>query len=174
MLAPKSLRVETGTVAVVYSLVLAACGGFVFYASVRPVPMPSGFLDVPWFAVLLALAVTWLAAPVALLVLGLAHLRQHGRLRWQPAVTWACAVAAGFAIGWVNLHDYAHWLTWARWIVTMRLPPYPRPAAPQWRPLIAAGGELAAGAAMVALTAAWARKAAPMAGTAERPGLRSA
>jgi hypothetical protein len=173
-LAPKAFGVETGTVAAVYSLMLAACGGFVFYASVRPVPMPSGFLDVPWFAVLLALAITWLAAPVALLALGLVHLRQGGRLRWRPAVTWACAVAAGFAIGWVNLHDYAHWLAWARWIVTMQLAPYPRPAGPQWRPLIAAGGQLAAGAAMIAVIAASARKAAPMADTADGTAVSSA
>jgi hypothetical protein len=166
-LAPKAFRVETGTVAAVYSLLLAACGGFVFYASVRPVPMPSGVLDIPWFAVLLALAITWLAVPVALLALGLAYLRQGARLRWRLAVTWACAVAAGFAVGWVNLHDYAHWLAWARWIVTMQLPPYPRPAGPQWRSLVAAGGQLAAGAAMIALIAASARKATPTAGPAD-------
>jgi hypothetical protein len=115
-LAPKAFRVETGTVAAVYSLLLAACGGFVFYASVRPVPMPSGVLDIPWFAVLLALAITWLAVPVALLALGLAYLR---------------------------------------------------PAGPQWRSLVAAGGQLAAGAAMIALLAASARKATPTAGTAD-------
>jgi hypothetical protein len=138
------------------------------------VPMPSGFLDFPWFAVLLVLAITWLAVPVALLVLGLVHLRQCAHLRWRPAVTWACAVAAGFAIGWVNLRDYAHWLAWARWIVTMQLPPYPRPARPQWRPLIAAGGQLAAGAAMIALMVASARKATPMADTADGTVVSSA
>ena len=42
ILAPRAFGVETGTVATVYSLMFAACGGFVFYTSVRPVPMPSG------------------------------------------------------------------------------------------------------------------------------------
>jgi hypothetical protein len=86
------------------------------------------------------------------------------------AVTWTCAVAAGFAIGWVNLHDYAHWLATARWIVTMQLPPYPRPAGPEWRPLIAAGGQLAAGAAMIALIAA----SAPTADAANETAVSSA
>jgi hypothetical protein len=84
ILAPKAFGIETGTVAAVDSLMLAACGGFVFYASVRPVPMPSGFLDFSWFAVFLALAIMWLAVPVALLVLEVAYLRQGARPRWWP------------------------------------------------------------------------------------------
>jgi hypothetical protein len=115
----------------VYSLMLAACGGFAFYASVWPVPMPSGdVFDFPWIAVLVVLAVTWLAVPVALLVLGLVHLRQGTRLRWRPAAAWAGAVTAGLGAGWVNLHDYGQWLGYARWIVTLTVPPYPRPARP--------------------------------------------
>ena len=74
-----------------YSLTLAACGGFVFCTSIRPVAVAGGILDWPWVAALTVVAVTWLALPVPLLILGLVSLHQGRRLSiarrsclWQP------------------------------------------------------------------------------------------
>lgn len=63
------------TVAVTYSLILAAGGGLVFYASVRPVSVPAGLgaapFGLPWVTAYLSLSAVWWASPVLLLVLGL-------------------------------------------------------------------------------------------------------
>jgi hypothetical protein len=54
-------------VSVVYSLILATGGGYVFYASIRPVSIPTGYgaplIDFPWVAAYLMLAVVWLLGP---------------------------------------------------------------------------------------------------------------
>jgi hypothetical protein len=153
--------VETIAVAAIYSLMMAALGGFVFYVSVRSVATPldtgsyvparSFVLAALVAAVLLALKVMWLAVPAALLVMGLMHLRQTACLTWRPTVAWIAAVAAGGAIGWLNIYFFDHW---------------DGHGGPYWPALIAAIGQLAAGCAMIALIAASARRAAPTAGGA--------
>ena len=55
---------ETITVSAVYSLIFATGGGYVFYASIRPVSIPMGYFaffgDFPWTAAYLVLALVWL------------------------------------------------------------------------------------------------------------------
>jgi hypothetical protein len=79
-----------------YSLVLAAGGGYVFYASIRPVSIPKGygdfFADGPWETGFLLLGAVLVLGPVMLLALGLDQ-RVHARL------TWWFAVWPGFIIG---------------------------------------------------------------------------
>jgi hypothetical protein len=150
---------ETIVVAAIYSLMMAASGGLVFYVSVRristpvdmgsAVPASSFFLAALAAAALLALNVMWLAVPAALLVLGLVHLRQSARLTWRPTVAWIGAVASSVAIGWLNIYFFNHWDGYG---------------GPYWRALVAAIGQLAAGAAMIALIAASARRPAPTTG----------
>lgn len=148
-----------------YSLTLAAGGGYVFYASIRPVSIPAGYgagiLDLPWSVAYLLLGAAWLAGPVVLLIAGFIHLLRPARRKWRPAVAWVGVLAAGTAIGYVIMHGYG--LLW--------FAPYPEdldgsplgpsrwaPGAPYWPTLIAAVGQLAVGAVMMALIAASTRK----------------
>lgn len=155
-------------VSVVYSLILATGGGYVFYASIRPVSIPAGYgaplIDFPWAAAYLLLAVVWLLGPVALLVLGLAHLHQRARLKWWPAVAWVGAVAAGVAIGAVIMHDFGLLFTaYPQDLDGSPLGPSRfAPDTPYWQALIAAGGQLAVSAVMIALITALSRTATPM------------
>jgi hypothetical protein len=69
-----AIRAWTIAVSVVYSTVLAAGGGCVFYASIRPVSIPTGYIaefaDFPWEAANLLLAAVLVVGPVMLLALG--------------------------------------------------------------------------------------------------------
>lgn len=136
-----SLGAEAITAAVAYSLVLAACGGVTFWASVSPALAP-GSLGFGWAALLaallLAVRVMWVALPAVLLVLGLVHLRKGGRLGWLSAAAWVGAVAAATVAGWQNLYCLYQWNG---------------VSAPYWHALIAAAAQLAAGAAMIVLIA---------------------
>jgi len=168
---PQDGRAGANAVAfvILYSLALAAGGGYVFYASIRPVSIPTGygvpFTDFPWLLAFLVLAALWLVGPVALLIAGLIHLRQYARHQWWSALAWVGVLAAGAAIGYVIMRD-----------CRLLFSSYPRdldgsplgpsrfaPGRPYWRALIAAGGQLAAGAVMIALITASARP----------PGLRA-
>ena len=92
------------------SLVLAAGGGYVFYASIRPVSIEEGYgsvlFDFPWILAYLVLAAVWMGGPVILLVLGLIHLLRHARHRWWSAACWLIMLAAGVAIGFLIMHGY--------------------------------------------------------------------
>jgi hypothetical protein len=96
-----AVRAWTIAVSVVYSLILAAGGGYVFYASIRPVSIPAGyfadFVDLPWEAANLLLAAVLVAGPVILLALGI-DLRPQARLTWWFVVGWLSALAGGTAI----------------------------------------------------------------------------
>lgn len=144
----------------VYSLTLAAGGGTVFYASIRPVTISTGYFavfgDVPWIAAdLLILAACW-AGPVALLIAGLIHFRR----KWRLAVAWVGVVAAGTAISYVIFHDYRLLFTAypqddsgsplgpSRWV----------PGSPYWQALAATISQCAIGVVMTALIAASARR----------------
>jgi hypothetical protein len=102
---------------------------------------------------------------VALLILGLAHLHQRARLKWWPAVAWVAAVAAGMAIGVVIMHDFGLlFTTYPQGLDGSPLGPSRfAPDVPYWQALIAAGGQLAASAVMIALITALSRIATPMA-----------
>lgn len=97
-------------VAISCSLVLAAGGGYVFYASLRPISIAEGYgavlFDFPWILAFLVLAAAWVAGPVILLVVGLVHLLRHARHRWWSAVGWLVAVAGDIAIGFLVMHGY--------------------------------------------------------------------
>lgn len=173
-----SVAVSTATLAAMYSLVLAACGGFVFCASIWPVSIPEGILDWPWAMALTVVAVISLILPVPLLVLGLVSLRQSRRLRWRPAAAWTIVVAAAVAIGYANLLDFGHWfglnahdIGWAPPLCSPSVPPTSCASSAirlDWQPLLVAGGELAAGAVMIALIAVLTRRTVPMNGAADR------
>lgn len=70
-----ALKEWTIAVSVVYSLILAAGGGYVFYASIRPVSIPTGyfseFADGPWEVASVVLLAVWVLGPVMLLALGI-------------------------------------------------------------------------------------------------------
>ena len=79
MSAPSAPQADigwTGAVALafvsLYSLTLAAGGGYIFYASIRPVSVPAGFgapfTNFPWFAAALLILAAWVAGPVGLLI----------------------------------------------------------------------------------------------------------
>jgi hypothetical protein len=161
-------------VSVVYSLILATGGGYVFYASIRPVSIPTGYgfplIDFPWAAAYLLLAVVWLLGPVALLILGLAHLHQRARLKWWPAVALVSTVAAGMAIGVVIMHDFGLLFTaYPRDLDGSPLGPSRfAPDTPYWQALIGASGQLAVSAVMIALITALTRTAKPMVGSPRR------
>jgi hypothetical protein len=75
----------TAAIAGLYSLLLAAGAGYVFYASIRPVSIPTGYFaelaDYPWIlAFLVVLLAVGAVGPVILLVLGLINLRRHASL----------------------------------------------------------------------------------------------
>jgi len=165
--APSARQADIGwagaaalTFALLYSLTLAAGGGYVFYASTHPVSLATGYFamfpDFPWFAAdLLILAACW-AGPVALLIAGLIHFRR----KWRLAVAWVGAVAAGTVISYVIFHDYRLLFTAcpcddsgsplgpSRWA----------PGAPYWQAFAATIGQLAVGVVMTALIAASARR----------------
>jgi hypothetical protein len=151
--------VWAAAIAISYSLVLAAGGGYVFYASVRPVSISEDFFplsNVPWVLMLLVLWAAWVAGPVILLVLGLIHVLRQPRYRLRWAAGWVVVLATATAIGFLILHDF-HLLFTAypsddagdalgpsRW----------DPGGPYWPSLAAAGGELAVGGILVALSGA--------------------
>jgi hypothetical protein len=163
---------STAAFAGMYSVMLAACGGFVFYASIRPVSIPEGIFDLPWVVALTVVAVMWLVLPVPLLVLGLVSLHQSRRLGWRPAAAWTIALAAAVAIGYANLLDFGHWFGLNAhdigWAPPPCFPSWPPPSCESsvirldWQPLIVACGQLAAGAVMIALIAALTRRAVTM------------
>lgn len=160
-LGPKSLGVVaeewTIAVSVAYSLILATGGGYVFYASIRPVSIQTGygavFFDLPWAAAYLLLVIVWLPGWLMLLALGLRILHQTARLKGWLAIAWVGAVAAGMAIGVVILRDFDLLFTaYRRGLDGSPLGPSRfAPAGPYWPALIAAGGQLAVGAVMIAL-----------------------
>jgi hypothetical protein len=146
------------------SLPSVAGGAYVFYASIRPVTISTGyfadFADVPWIGAALLILVAWLLGPVPLLIAGLIHLLGPARRNWRAAVAWGIAVAAGSAIGYLISNDYA-----------LLFSAYPQdidgsplgpsrwaPSTPYWQALFAVGGQLAVGTVMIALITASARK----------------
>jgi len=157
-----AVRKWTIALSVAYSLILAAGAGCVFYASIRPVTVPAGYFSEvsSWGLAELLIEVTWLAGPVALLIVGLIQLHRTARHRWWSAVAWVGALAAGTAIGYLIMVDFGLLFTAypsdgagdplgpSRWA----------PGAPYWQALIAMGGQLAVGAVMVALITAAARR----------------
>jgi hypothetical protein len=165
-----------------YTLTLAAGGGYVFYASIWPVSIPvdgyfASFASLPWIAAAVLILAAWLAGPVALLITGLIHLLHPARRKWWPAVAWVGALAAGTAIGYVIFRDY-RLLLWSaprdvdgtadgpsRWV----------PGGPYWQALAATGGQIAVGVVMTALIAASARREPvrepPQRTTSQLPGL---
>ena len=144
-------------VAISCSLVLAAGGGYVFYASLRPISIAEGYgavlFDFPWILAFLVLAAAWVAGPVILLVAGLVHLLRHARHRWWSAVGWLVAVAGDIAIGFLVMHGYRLLFSAAPLDLdgTPLGPSRWAPAGPYWLALVAAGGELAVGAVLIAL-----------------------
>jgi hypothetical protein len=174
----EAVKAWTIAVSVVYSLILAAGGGYVFYASIRPVSIPTGyfseFLDGPWEVASVLLFAVWVVGPVMLLALGI-DLRLHNRSTWRFAVGWLSALAGGTAIGLLIRHDFGQLFT-----------AYPRdldgsplgpsrfdPGSPYWQAFIAAGGEIAVGVIMIALVAALSRKdKSEVASMAPRPSQR--
>jgi hypothetical protein len=138
----------------------------VFYASIRPASIDMGygepFIDFPWSVAYVLLGLAWALGPVALLITGLPHLHKAAPANWRPAAAWVGAVAAGTAIGYVIVHGYG-----------LLFSAYPKdldgsalgpsrwaPGTPYWQALLAMAGQLAVGAAMIALIAASARKRA--------------
>ena len=94
------------------------------------------------------------SGPLMLLALGI-DLRLYARLKWWFVVGWLSGLAGGTTIGLLVMHDFG-----------LLFAAYPRdldgsplgpsrfdPGAPYWQALIAASGELAVGAIMIALTA---------------------
>jgi hypothetical protein len=162
--APQADIGWTGAVALalvsLYSLTLAAGGGYIFYASIRPVSIPAGFgtpfTNFPWFAAALLILAAWVAGPVGLLIAGLIHFRHQ----WRLGVAWVGVVAASSAIGYVVFHGYR-----------LLLMSYPKdfdgtalgpsrwaPGSPYWQALAATIGQLAVAVVMTALIAAAARR----------------
>ena len=156
----------TIAVAVAHALILAAGAGYVFYASIRPVTIATGYFaniaDIPWEAAYLLLAAVWVVGPLFLLVLGLVDLRRRTGFRWWFACGWLIALAAGAAVGLVILHDYG--LLFSAYTPdldgTALTPSRFAPGGPYWPALIAAGGQLAVCAVMIALVAALSRSQA--------------
>lgn len=149
---------------ILYSLTLAAGGGAVFYASIRPVSIPTGYfaplIEFPWSAAALLLAAAWLVGPVALLITGLIHLLQKARRTWWSALAWVGALAAGTAIGYVITNEYGLLFTaYPKDLDGSPLGPSRwAPGTPYWQALMAAGGQLALGAIMIALITASTRR----------------
>ncbi len=150
----------TIVVTIICSLVLAAGAGYVFCASIWPVSIATGygavFLDWPWVLAYLVLLVAWVGGPVILLVLGLIHLLRHARHRWWSAACWLIMLAAGAAVGFLIMHDYR--LLFSAYPTDIAGEPLGSsrwaPGGPYWLALVAAGGELAVGAVLIALVSA--------------------
>jgi hypothetical protein len=138
------------TIAVIYSLTMAANGALVFYESVWPIPVPTAISDSPHglflamdlAAVLWAVNLMWLVMPAALLILGLVHLHQTAYLAWRPGAAWTGVVAVSVAAGWQNIYCFDHWSGYGVY----------------WRALIAAICQVAAGTAIIVLTVVTARR----------------
>jgi hypothetical protein len=153
----RAVAVWTVAVTIIRSLVLAAGGGYVFYASIRPVSLQEGYgsvlFDFPWIMAYLGLAAAWAVGPVVLLVLGLIHLLRHARHRWWSAACWLTMLAAGVATGFLIMHGYR--LLFSAYPTDIAGEPLGpsrwAPDRPYWLALVAAGGELAVGAVMIAL-----------------------
>jgi len=129
-------------IALLYTLTLAAGGGYVFYASIRPASVDAAFgapfIDLPYAL----LGIAWAVGPVALLITGLPRLHQIAPDNWRPAAAWVGAVAAGTAIGYLIVHGYGLLVSASR--------NAPGGSA-YWQVLIATAGQLAIGVAMIAL-----------------------
>ena len=69
------------------SLPSVAGAGYVFYASIHPVTISTGYFaglpDIPWIAASLLILAAWLLGPVPLLIAGLIHLLGSARRNWQ-------------------------------------------------------------------------------------------
>lgn len=148
--------------ALLYTLTLAAGGGYVFYASIRPVSIATGyfavFLDWPWILASLALLAAWLVGPVALLIVGLIHLLQATRRKWWLTVAWVCTLATGTAVGYVIRHDYLLLFTAypkCSWGIGSDCgPSHWAPGAPYWQAVAATLAQLAVGVVMIAVITA--------------------
>ena len=125
---------------ILYTLPIAAGGGYDFYASMEIGSPDFSFPSGP--AVLLMVA-AWLLGPVPLLIAGLIHLIRDARHRWWSAVAWVGAVAAGTTLGYVVSNDYG-----------LLFSGYAAPSGPYWQALFAAAGQLVAGGVMIALVIA--------------------
>jgi hypothetical protein len=151
---------------ILYSVTLAAGGGYVFYASIRPVTIDLGYgeplIDFPWSAAYALLAIAWAVGSVVLLIVGLIYMYRAARDELRPAVAWVGALAASAAIGYLIVHGYG-----------LLFSAYPKdldgtalgpsrwaPGAPYWLALIATAGQLALGVVMTALIIAPALKRA--------------
>jgi hypothetical protein len=148
-----------------YTLTLAAGGGYVFYASIRPVTLATGLgagFELPWILAYFALLAAWLVGAATLLVIGLIHLLPASRRKWWLVMAWVGTLAAGTAIGYVIHHDY---------LLLFRS--YPvctdgsgdacgssrwAPGAPYWQAVVATLGQLAVGVVMTAVITAPARR----------------
>ena len=151
--------------ALLYTLTLAAGGGYVFYASIRPVTLATGLgagFELPWISAYLALLAAWLVGPAALLVIGLIHLLPAARRNWRLVMAWVGTLAAGTAIGYVIHHDYL--------LLFRSYPVCPdgsgdacgpsrwAPGAPYWQAVAATFAQLAVGFVMTALITAQTRR----------------
>ena len=147
----------TIVVTIICSLVVAAGAGYVFYASIWPVSIAEGygavFLDWPWELAYLVLLAAWAGGPVILLVLGLIHLIRDARHRWWSAPCWVILLVAGAAVGLLIIHDYR--LLFSAYPTDIAGEPLGpsrwAPGGPYWLALVAAAGELAVGAILIAL-----------------------
>jgi hypothetical protein len=161
----RAVKMRTIAVATAYSLALAAGGGYVFYASIRPVSIDTGYMaefaEFPWITAELLLAAVWVVGPVMLLALGI-DLRRHARLTRWFVVGGLSTLAAGTAIGFLIIHDFRLLLT-AYPVDLDGSPLGPSrfaPGAPYWQALMAACGELAVGNIMTALVVSLPQKGA--------------
>jgi hypothetical protein len=101
----------------------------------------------------------WALGPLFLLVLGLIDLRRRTSFRWWFTVGWLITVAASMAVGLVVLHDFG--LLFSAYPLdldgTPLTPSRFAPGGPYWPALLAAVGQLAVCAIMIALVAALSR-----------------
>jgi hypothetical protein len=160
-----------------YTLILAAGGGYVFYASTHPVSIPMGygapFISLPWSAAAFLIIGAWVVCPVALLIAGLIHLLLAARRKWWPAIAWVGALAAGTAIGYVIWHDYLLLFTAypADLDGTPLGPSRWAPGGPFWQALVATIGQCVVGVVLIALITVSARRAPSERATSWLPDL---
>jgi hypothetical protein len=160
--AGREVAASATGLAILYTLALAAAAVCVFYASVHPVTIAAGFLayfdNLPWRLALLLLTATWALCPLPLLALGLVHLHLRARLGWWPAAAWLGLLAAATGTGYLILGYFG--LLFTSYPMDGGEPSGPSqfdPGGPFWPALLAAAGELAVCALMIALLAAWPR-----------------